>query len=414
VIKKREILLAIGGLALGLGGSFASGQDWPQWRGANRDGKAAGFVAPKSWPKELVQKWKTPVGLGDASPSLQGDKLFVFARQGGSEVLLCLEAGTGKEVWQDKYDAAGVSGPASGHSGPRSSPAVGDGKVVTLGVQGTLSCLEAGTGKVLWRKDDFPGSRPQFFTASSPIVQDGRCIAQLGGRGSRAIVSYDLATGAQKWKWAGDGTAYASPVILVLGGTKFIVAQTEGKMVAIEAAEGKLVWEAPFPTGGRMSYNASTPVVDGQTVYYGGGGRGTKAVRFEKQGEAIAAKELWSNTEKSFQFNSPVLKEGRLYGLSQGQEFFCLEGEKGQIAWTGPKLPTPSRTNGYGSIVDAGSILLALTPASEIIAFEPSSKEYAEVARIKVAGTPTFAHLVVSGGRLFVKDQDSVTLWTLE
>src|SRR5262249_49987430 len=164
--------------------------------------RVAGFDAPKAWPKVLTQKWKVTVGRGDATPALVGDKLYVFTRQGGDEVLRCLDAAIGKELWQDKYEARPVTGPAGSHPGPRSSPAVADGKVVTLGVQGTLSCLDAGTGKVLWRKDT--KGVPRFFTASSPMIVDGLCVAQVGGGSTGSLVAYDLATGNEKWKWTGD------------------------------------------------------------------------------------------------------------------------------------------------------------------------------------------------------------------
>ena len=124
-------------------------QDWPQWRGLNRDGKVTGFTAPQTWPKALAQKWKTTVGLADATPALVGDKLFVFARQGSDEVILCLDAGSGKELWQNKYAAEAASGPSGSHPGPRNSPTVADGKVVTLGVSGVVSCVDAADGKTL-------------------------------------------------------------------------------------------------------------------------------------------------------------------------------------------------------------------------------------------------------------------------
>ena len=130
----------------------------------------AGVQAPATWPEKLAKKWSVSVGDGVATPALVGDKLFVFARQDGNEVMRCLDAATGKEVWQDKYAAEGVGGPASGFPGPRSSPAVADGKVVTLGVHGMVSCLDAATGKVLWRKNDFEGSEPRFATSSSPMI----------------------------------------------------------------------------------------------------------------------------------------------------------------------------------------------------------------------------------------------------
>src|SRR5437016_4626315 len=155
--KANQLLSIVSSCALALVASGALAQDWPQWRGPNRDAKAAGFNAPKSWPKELTQKWKVNVGEGVATPSLVGDKLYVFARQEGGEVTLCLDAATGKELWKDKYDALGATGPASGFAGPRASPTVVNGKVVTLGVRGVLSCLDAASGKVLWRKDEIKG-----------------------------------------------------------------------------------------------------------------------------------------------------------------------------------------------------------------------------------------------------------------
>src|SRR6266704_3287706 len=167
--KANRIMSAVSGLALAATTSYVLAQDWPQWRGANRDAKAAPFAAPKTWPKELTQKWKVTVGEGVATPCLVGDKLYVFARQEGGEITRCLDAGTGKELWQDKYDAMGATGPASGFSGPRASPTVADGKVVTLGVRGVLSCLDAASGKKLRRKDGSKGALPMFFTSSSPI-----------------------------------------------------------------------------------------------------------------------------------------------------------------------------------------------------------------------------------------------------
>ena len=133
-----------------LGANGVRAQDWPQWRGANRDNKLIGFTAPKEWPKELTKKWKVTVGVGEASPLLVGDKIYVFSRQGGDEVTLCLDAATGKEIWKDKYAAAAVKGAASGYPGPRGTPAVGEGKICTLGVAGVVSCLDAATGIPVW------------------------------------------------------------------------------------------------------------------------------------------------------------------------------------------------------------------------------------------------------------------------
>ena len=387
-----------------------SAQDWPQWRGPNRDGKVAGFIAPVAWPEKLTQKWKVTVGDGVATPALVGDKIFVFSRQDGNEVTRCIEAATGNEVWQTTFTVDGATGPAARFSGPRSSPTVVDGKIMTLGVRGTLFCRDAATGQVLWQNNDFGNALPRFFTSCSPIVVNGLCIVQLGGEeNGGAIVAYDLASGSQKWKWIEDGTAYASPVLLTLDGAQEIVAETANNIVGIGVADGKLLWQVPFAVKGR-AYNAATPIVDDTTVIYSGSGRGTKAVKIDKQGDQVTARELWSNAEASVQFNSPVLKNGLVFGISDRDMLFCIKAENNQTAWT-------ARTDGgrgYGSVVDAGSVLIALTPSGKLVVFEPSDKEFKEIASYKVADGDTYAYPVIAGNRVFVKDKDSLTLWTIE
>jgi outer membrane protein assembly factor BamB len=406
--NRHQVITAVAGV-LALSAGCALAQDWPQWRGPNRDAKASGFTAPKTWPKELTQKWKVTVGLGDSTPALVGDRLYVFVRQEKDEVVRCLDAANGKELWQEKYDAVQVSGPsAPQHSGPRSSPTVAEGKVVTLGVGGIVTCVDAAKGKLLWRKDDFSGAWPRFYTASSPIVTDGLCIAQLGGESEGGTVAYELASGNQKWKWTGDGTAYASPVILTVDGTKMVVTLTAKKIVGIGVADGKLLWEAAFPAQGR-AYNAATPIVDGQTVIFAGAGRGTKAVKVEKAADGFAAKELWSSPDNGVQFNSPVLKGGQIYGVSQNGVLFCLDAQSGKTLWT-----TTLGGRGFGSIVDAGSVLLALTPQGELSVLEPSDKEYKKLAGYKVAETDTYAYPVVAGKGVYVKDKDSLSFWAIE
>jgi len=383
-------------------------QDWPQWRGANRDGKVTGFKAPERWV--LKQRWKTPVGSGDATPALVGDKLYVFTRQGDDEVTTCLEAGSGKELWTDKYAAQAVTGAAARHPGPRSSPAVADGKVVTLGVGGVLSCLDAAAGKVVWRKDPFPKVVPQFFTSTSPIIVDGMAIGHLGGKGNGAIIAYDLNSGDEKWRWAGEGPAYASPALLTVAGTKQLVTLAEKSVVAVGVADGKLLWQLPFEPASR-AYNAATPIIDGQTVIYTGAGRGAKAVKVEKQGDGFAAKELWSNAELAPQYNTPVLRDGLLFGLSNSGNLYCINAQTGETAWTDD---TQRGRGGFGSIVSAGSCLIALTSEAQFIVFKPSDKGFSELigsgSVVKLSDTPTYAHPVVTSNRIFIKDQDTVVM----
>jgi outer membrane protein assembly factor BamB len=388
--------------------SQAFAQDWPQWRGPNRDGKTSGLMPPGAWPSELTQKWKVAVGTGDASPALVGDRLYVFSRKGDDEVISCLNAANGKEIWVEKYAAPKVQGAANRHPGPRSSPVVADGKIVTLGVTGIVSCLDAASGKKLWRKDDLKGKFPRFYTSMSPLIVDDLAILQLGGGNDGTFVAYDLADGDQKWKWAGDGATYASPVLMTIDGTKVIVAQTDKRVVALDATGGKLLWKVPFaPTG--MAYNAITPLVDGQTLIYSGQGRGIKALTFEKNGDSLTAKELWSNPQLGSQFSTPVLKEGLIFGLSDSGKFFCIDATSGKTAWT-----DEGKHGGYGAIVDIGPAIVALTSKAELIGFEPTDKEYKELGHLKVSEKPTYAFPVLSNKGMYVKDQDNLIFLTAE
>jgi outer membrane protein assembly factor BamB len=417
----RAILTCVLAVALCLSTGILWAGDWPQWRGSSGNARAIGFEAPKTWPKELTKKWKVTVGDGVSTPALVGDRLYVFSRQDDQEVLRCLNAGTGEEKRAQKERSTKISGPSSGFPGPRCSPAVGDGKVVTIGVHGDLVCYDADSGKPLWRKDEYKNSTPNFFAASSPLIVDKLCVAQLGGR-SGALVAYDLATGTEKWKWTGDGTSYASPAVLTVNSDRAIVAETSGSLVAVSAADGKKLWETAYKT----RYNASTPVTDGDLVIYSGSGKGTKAIKLEKKADALKATDVWDNSGYSVMYNTPVVKDNLIYGLTESNRLFCLDMKDGKKVWEQtlaaggggggrPGRPGGGRMGGgggYGSIVDAGSVLLALTPAGNLLVIEPG-REYKELGKYAV-GTKTYAYPVVSGKRIFIKDADSVTLWTVD
>jgi outer membrane protein assembly factor BamB len=396
-----------------LGAQGARAQDWPQWRGPNRDNKVAGFTEPKAWPKELTQKWKVAVGRGDASPVLVGDKVYVYTRQGEEEVTLCLNADSGKEVWQDKYPAEPVKGPAlnigGGHPGPRATPAIAEGKICTLGVGGVVSCLDAASGKVIWRKDT--KSWPVFYTSASPIIVEGKCIAYVGKGGKGELIAYDLASGEEKWKWSGDGPPYGSPVLLTVDTTKQLVSPTDKSIVGISLADGKLLWEFAFG-GAAYQNHSNTPIIDGQTVIYSGpqAGAGTVALKVEKKGDGFAANDIWKKKDAATPYITPVLKDGLLFGVNSGRKFYCMDAKTGDVLWTDS---TPRGE--CGAVLDAGSVLLALTSDNAFIAFKPSNKEYVELAKYKVADTPlTWASPVIAGNRVFVKDRDALTLWTIQ
>jgi len=399
-ITHRTIGLLVGCATL-LAATLVSGQDWPQWRGPNRDNKIVGFSVPKEWPKELTKKWKGPVGIGEASPVLVGDKVYTFGRIDGDEVTLCLDAATGKEIWRDKNPAAAFKkmAPDGGYPGPRSTPAVGEGKVCTLGVHGVVTCLDAGTGKVAWRKEVTP--KLQFHTSTSPIIVDGKCIVFVGG----ALTAFDLASGDSKSLWPGAGDPYGSPVLTVVDGVKQVVTPASGVLVGINLADGKKLWEVKLPAGYQSTY--STPLAAGARVFYSvaggkGGGGGMFALKIEKKGDGFTANETWNIKLAAGGYHTPLLSNERIYGVSAGKQgsFFCLDAKTGEKIWT-----DDTSRGQCGSILDAGPVLLSLTSNKDLLVFKSDEKKYVELAKYRVSDSETWCVPIVAGNRVYVKDK---------
>lgn len=402
-MKKTNCILSI---AFVLGMSAATfAQDWPQWRGVNQEAKVTGFNAPQTWSSELPQSWKVVVGLGDASPVMVNGRIYSFGRIGEDEVIMCLNAATGKEIWQSKYPALAVTGPsASAHPGPRSTPAVGEAKVVTLGIGGVLSCLDAKTGKLVWRNEEYTKDLPQFFTGLSPIITEGMCLVHLGGKDKGTVVAFDLKSGKPKWQSATEGPSYSSMALMTVEGEKQIVELTEKSLIGIDPADGKILWQTPATVNNRY-YNAASPVIDGQVVIISGQGQGTRAIKISKQGDDYKTEEIWKNADLGTKWNTPVLKDGYLYGLSDQRKLYCMNAKTGETAWIDSKT-----LNDFGEIVNTGSLLIALPQTSNLVVYKPDPKVYSEVAVIKVAETPTYCYPILSGNKIFVKDKESLAM----
>ncbi len=322
---------------------------------------------------------------------------------------MCLDVATGKELCQNKNAAVAITGPASSqHPGPRSTPAIGEGRIVTLGIGGVLSCLDAKTGNMIWRNGEFTKDLPGFFTSLSPLIVHGMCVVHLGGKERGQIIAFDLKSGKQKWQTASDGPSYASPLMMTVKGKKQIVELTAKNLIGIDPENGKLLWQFPVPVENRF-YNSASPVIDGQTVIITGQGQGTKAVKIQKQGDTFVAQEVWKNAELGTKWNTPVLKDGFLYGLSDGRKLFCMNVSTGQTAWIDTKLH-----NDFGTIVDAGSVLIALPQTSNLVVYKPDEKAYTEIATIKVAETPTYSYPILSNNRIIVKDKESLVMMVIK
>ncbi len=406
-MKKNNLIISFVIVMLIFSANLFS-QDWPQFRGVGRDSKVTGFKAPASWPAELALQWKVKVGTGDATPVLVGKKIYLNTRQEGDEVILCLDAAIGKEIWIYKYPIPPVTGPPSSHPGPRSTPSVANGKIITLGVSGIVTCLDAANGKLVWKKEDASIPVPQFFTGMSTLVVDGMCIVHLGGKDNGQLFAYDLNTGNEKWKYASEGPSYSSPSVMTIDKKKQLVLFTEKNLIGVDLADGKLLWQVPAAPLQRY-YNCVSPYIDGKTIYYTGQGAGTKAIQVVKKGNQFTTKELWSNTEIGAKWNTPVLKDGFLYGFTDLRKIYCLNASTGQKAWI-----DEATNNEFATIVDCGSVIIGFPSTGYLIVFKPDPTAYSEIAKYKVSETPVYAFPIVAGNLIYVKDAENLILYKIE
>jgi len=406
-MKKKNLFIWLAVCFIAIPALLCS-QDWPQFRGSSLDCRVTGFNAPAKWPSELKQIWKINVGFGDASPVLSGKKMFLATRQGENEVVLCLDVATGNEIWKSQYATPAVTGPSGSHPGPRSTPAVSGGKVVTLGATGILNCLDVTTGKVLWKKENPGVVVPQFFTGMSPLITDGMCIVNLGTKDKGEVLALDLASGNEKWKWQGEGPAYASPSIMAIDGQKHLIVQTEKNLMSLNMADGSLLWQIPAPAQQRF-YNCTSPCINGRIIYYTGQGTGTKALEVNREGNKFVTRELWSNTEIGAKWNTPVLRDGFLYGFTDQRRLYCINATTGVTAWYDNTV-----TSDFATLLDCGSVLIGLPSTANLIVFSPDPKNFRQVAGYKVSDTPIYAFPLISGSDIYVKDAESLILYRLE
>lgn len=382
--------------------------DWPQWRGAERDGVIHGFTIPANWPAQLSAEWSTEVGEGHASPVWVGERLWTFASSENHEVLRCLTLDKGIEKWRVRYAVDPKLDAAVGRFGksPRATPTVHDSRVFTLGASGVLTCVQAENGKQLWQHtsaDQFKKPYPEFGAAASPLVIDGLCVVPIGGKDRGALAAFDVKTGSQRWIVGSDGPAYASPVALTLAGQRQIVTQTQAAVIGVSVT-GKLLWNIPFKTS--YDQNVITAVAVGDVLVYSGTGQPLTAVRI-----ASRPAEVWNNPAHSLYMSSPVLKGNLLFGMSEKRagHVFCVDVQTGKTLWK-----SEGRAGENVSSQRAGDILVLLNDEGKLTFAKAEGTSYAVLKEYQTNHDSTFAHPVIAGRRVLIKDGLHLTSYRLD
>jgi outer membrane protein assembly factor BamB len=388
--------------------------DWPGWRGPNRDGWVSGFQPPTRWPEQLKRVWQVDVGTGYASPVVSAGRVCQHARQGEGEVVWCLDLATGAVKWRQQYNVPfKIGSGAERHGkGPKSSPALADGRLFTLSITGLLSAWDVNSGRLLWRGDyssRFEKSHPFWGVATSPLVDGNRVFVHFGTDDRGALIALDAKSGKEIWSHGDDGPSYASPILLELQGKRQIVELTMKGLVSVDSQSGCRLWEYPYPQVG-TDQNMVTPAYHRGLVLQGGENRGITCIQPRQENGVWTVRERWHQKEVALNMSSAVVNGDLLYGFSHYGlgRLFCLDINTGEVLWQGP-----GRTGENASFLSIPGHVVALVDNGQLKIIEARGDCFEKVASYRVAKSPTWAPPVLLERGVLVKDNQTLTLWSL-
>lgn len=406
----------------------AASGDWPQWRGPDRTGLSTETGLLRTWPEGgPALAWKaTGLGGGYSTVSISNGRIYLLGSKNRTEYLRCLSVQQGKLLWSVE-----VGSERGSYSGPRSTPTIDGDRVYALSSDGKLVCADTDKGTVLWKKDlqgEFAGRHGKWAYAESPLVDGDRLICTPGGEAA-ALVCLDKKTGKEIWrtsirglkvtrrenkgKMRGPSTygeaGYSSPVVAELQGLKQYVQFLAGGVVGVHAANGRLLWHYDAPGTGSNA-NCSTPIVaDGSVFAAAGYNVGGGRAKITRAGDDWKAEQLYFASDMQNHHGGMVLVDGHIYGTSRST-LVCLDFRTGEVKWS-------ARSAGKGSLTYADGHLVVRGEDGVVCLVEANPQQYKEKGRFKQperSRERAWAHPVIAGGKLYLRDQDVLLCYDIK
>ncbi len=380
---------------------------WPNWLGPNHDGSLDSFalpVPPKG--KDYALGWSVKVGRGWASPVCDSKVLILHERDGEKEVLRAMDPSSGKESWRFSY-RSGYQDSFGMEDGPRSTPAISNGLVVSHGPQGLVHAVSMEDGSLRWKVDlaeKFSSPKGFFGRCSSPLIAGGKAIFDVGGKNS-GMVALELTTGKLAWSSTSYGNDYSSAVPLEASSGQLVLSFMREGFLALESKTGKEVFFERFRSPISASVNAASPLVAGNRVLLSSCydvGAGLWAYRINSSGEG-SFQAVWKKKDAlDCHYSSPVAFGEFAYGFHGRQErgpvLRCISLKDGEVTWEAPSM-------GAGNLIRVKDKLVVLTEDGELIIAEASPKGFRALHRQQILGTGARAHFSLANGKLFARDQ---------
>lgn len=380
----------------------ASATDWPQWRGLERNGISPETGLLDTWPKGgPPQIWKTQgLGQGYSALAISQGRLFTQGQRGDHQFVLALDAATGKKLWETP---TGPAFPQNRGDGPRGTPTVDGDRLFAMAGEGTLASLDARTGGILWKMniaEKFGGRAPNWGYSESPLVDGSNLIVTPGGPGA-AIVALDKKTGNVMWKSQSDPAAYSSPIAAEVGGIRQIIVFTSEGVVGLRPNDGALLWR--YDRVANRTANIATPIFENGFVFVSSAyGTGCALLKLTAEGGTVKATEVYFSREMQNHYSTSIVVGDSAYGFSNSI-LTAMNVETGRVEWR-------DRSVGKGSVTYADGKLYLLSEDGVVGLAEATSGGYREKSRFEIprGAFPTWTPLVISGGRLYLREQDNL------
>lgn len=398
-IMNRRVPMLLAVLVFSFSSVAAQAGDWPQWRGPNRDGISKETGLLKQWPAEgppLV--WKaTGAGTGYSSLAISKGRIYTMGVRGDREYIIAFDVATGKELWAREN---GSRYQDSRGDGPRGTPTIDGDRLYALGGNGDLSSLDIKNGKVVWTMNiltTFGGKNLKWGISESPLVIGEKLLVNAGGPDA-SVLALNKKDGSVIWKSQSDVAGYSSAMPVQVGNTTHIVFFTDQRALAVDLKDGRLLWS--YDKAANKTANVATPVVKGNKVFLSsdyGTGAGLVEIKADH-----SAQEVYFTKEMRNHHSSSILIGDHLYGFSGGV-LTAMKFDTGEVAWK-------DRSVGKGSLVFADGHLYAFSENGIIGLVEATPTAYVEKGRFRIQqeSLPTWTHPVISNGRLYIRDQNTI------
>jgi len=405
--RRAGVALAIILLVGAVAPDAAFGQ-WVQWGGPDGDFKVEADGLAGSWPEDGPPRlWSRELGEGYSAILADGEQLFTLYRAEENEIVIALNAKTGKTLWEHKY----LSAPHKGHvemfgNGPRGTPLLSGDRLYTIGVAGKMHCLDRADGKVYWSHDlwgdDFKGNVLEHGYSSSPIAYNNTVIVLVGGEDA-SIVAFDKYDGRVVWKKQSFGNSYSTPKIINVGGEDQLVTFMATEIVGLDPDDGELEWKLPHEN--QWKQNVCPPIWDGKdTLFFSAPEAGSKAVRLTRNGDKTDVEELWSTRKIQFYHVTAVRDGDYVYGSSGTQSPCFLSAvnmKTGKVAW---------RERGFAKATTlfAGGKLIILDEDGNLAIATPSPDQLTVHSKASLLKKVAWTVPTLLGKTLFVRDKTNI------